>query len=140
VFALMQMAKTTASLARLSRVAMPYVSLLTDPTVGGVPASYAMLGDVTIAEPGAFIGFAGPRVIEGAIRQKLPAGTATAESMLHHGMIDMVVSRAELRSTIARVLRLLTGATYPRQREPQALNMPVRARAGIHGEVNGLGD
>jgi acetyl-CoA carboxylase carboxyl transferase subunit beta len=140
VFALMQMAKTTAALARLSRIGMPYISLLTDPTVGGVPASYAMLGDVTIAEPGAFIGFAGPRVIEQAIRQKLPTGTATAESMLSHGMIDLVISRAELRSTIARLLRLLTGATYARQRATQDFSLPARAQVAAAREVKGLGD
>ncbi|MDB5057325.1 MAG: acetyl-CoA carboxylase, carboxyl transferase, beta subunit [Chloroflexi bacterium] len=140
VYALMQMAKTTAALSRLSRVGMPYVSLLTDPTVGGVPASYAMLGDVTIAEPGAFIGFAGPRVIEQAIRQKLPPGTATAESMLAHGMIDMVCSRAELRGTIARLLRLLTGASYPRHLEDQASLPAEQMAAGMHIERTGVGD
>jgi acetyl-CoA carboxylase carboxyl transferase subunit beta len=112
VFALMQMAKTTAALARLGRVGVPYISLLTDPTMGGVPASYAMLGDVNIAEPGAYIGFAGARVIEQAIRQKLPPGTASSESLLAHGMIDMICQRAELRGTIARLLRLLTNASY----------------------------
>jgi acetyl-CoA carboxylase carboxyl transferase subunit beta len=112
VYALMQMAKTTAALARLGRVGMPYISVLTDPTLGGVPASYAMLGDVNIAEPGAYIGFAGARLIEQAIRQKLPPGTATAESLLAHGMIDMICQRAELRITIARLLRLLTNASY----------------------------
>lgn len=112
VFALMQMAKTCAALARLSRVGMPYLSLLTDATTGGVLASYAMLGDVILAEPGAFIGFAGPRVIEQTIKQKLPPGTASAETMLEHGMVDMVCSRAELRPTIARLLHLLTNAPY----------------------------
>jgi acetyl-CoA carboxylase carboxyl transferase subunit beta len=112
VFALMQMAKTTAALARLGRVGVPYISLLTDPTMGGVPASYAMLGDVNIAEPGAYIGFAGARVIEQAIRQKLPPGTASSESLLAHGMIDMICQRAELRGTMARLLRLLTNASY----------------------------
>jgi acetyl-CoA carboxylase carboxyl transferase subunit beta len=114
VFGLLQMAKVTAALARLARVEMPYISLLTDPTIGGVPASYAMLGDVTIAEPGAYVGFAGPRVMEGTIRQKLPPGLASAESMLAHGMIDMICTRSELRSTIARLLRLLTGSSYSR--------------------------
>ena len=112
VFALMQMAKTVAALARLSRVGLPYISLLTDPTVGGVPASYAMLGDVLIAEPGAFIGFAGPRVIEQTTRQKLPPGTATAESMLEHGMVDMVTPRSALRPTIGRLLRLFANPPY----------------------------
>jgi acetyl-CoA carboxylase carboxyl transferase subunit beta len=140
VFALMQMAKTTAALARLSRVGMPYVSLLTDPTVGGVPASYAMLGDVTIAEPGAFIGFAGPRVIEQAIRQKLPAGTATAESMLAHGMIDMVTSRAELRGTIARVLRLLSGASYRRSMDIVRPSSEAHVFAVAQSEGTVVGD
>ena len=114
IFGLLQMAKTTAALARLARVEMPYISLLTDPTIGGVPASYAMLGDVTIAEPGAYIGFAGPRIIEQTIRQKLPPGVASSESMLAHGMIDMICTRAELRGTIARLMRLLTGSSYAR--------------------------
>jgi acetyl-CoA carboxylase carboxyl transferase subunit beta len=115
VFGLLQMAKATAALARLARVEMPYISLLTDPTIGGVPASYAMLGDVTIAEPGAYVGFAGPRVMEMTIRQKLPPGMASSESMLAHGMIDMICTRSELRSTIARLLRLLTDASYSRR-------------------------
>ena len=110
VFGLLQMAKTTMAVSRLGRIGMPYISVLTDPTMGGVPASYAMLGDVNIAEPGAQIGFAGPRLIEQAIKQKLPPGTASAESMLTHGMVDMVCPRAELRVTLARLLRLLTSA------------------------------
>jgi acetyl-CoA carboxylase carboxyl transferase subunit beta len=114
VFGLMQMAKTTAALSRLSQVGLPFISLLTDATTGGVLASYAMLGDVIIAEPGAFIGFAGPRVIEQTIKQKLPPGTATAESLLEHGMIDMVCARAELRPAIGRLLRLLSNAPYRR--------------------------
>jgi acetyl-CoA carboxylase carboxyl transferase subunit beta len=112
VFALMQMAKTTAALARLSHVGLPYISLLTDATTGGVLASYGMVGDVILAEPGAFIGFAGPRVIEQTIKQKLPPGTASAETMLEHGMVDLVCSRSELRPTIARLLRLLGSAPY----------------------------
>ena len=126
VFALMQMAKTTAALARLGRMMLPYISLLTDPTVGGVPASYAMLGDVTIAERGAFVGFAGPRVIEQAIKQKLPPGTASAESMLAHGMVDLVCVRAELRPTIARLLRLLTSPSYraPHDAPPMPSSLP----------------
>ncbi|MGE5620430.1 MAG: acetyl-CoA carboxylase, carboxyltransferase subunit beta [Sphingomonadaceae bacterium] len=106
IFSLMQMAKTSAALARLSRSAIPYISVLTDPTTGGVTASYASLGDVSIAEPGALIGFAGPRVIEQITKQKLPPGFQTAEFLLEHGMIDMVVHRRELRPTIGRLLRL----------------------------------
>jgi acetyl-CoA carboxylase carboxyl transferase subunit beta len=104
---LMQMAKISAALARLHEARMPFLSLLTDPTTGGVTASFAMLGDLNIAEPGALIGFAGPRVIEQTIRQKLPAGFQRAEFLLEHGMLDMVVDRRELKATLVRCLRLL---------------------------------
>jgi len=107
VVSLMQMAKISAALARLEEVAKPYVSVLTDPTTGGVTASYAMLGDLNIAEPGALIGFAGPRVIEQTIRQKLPEGFQRAEFLLAHGMLDAIVPRKELRSYLGRTLRLL---------------------------------
>jgi len=106
---LMQMAKISAALARLDRARLPYISLLTDPTTGGVTASFAMLGDVNIAEPKALIGFAGPRVIEQAIRQKLPEGFQRSEFLLEHGMLDMVVDRRELKATIARLLRFGMG-------------------------------
>jgi acetyl-CoA carboxylase carboxyl transferase subunit beta len=104
---LMQMAKISAALARLHEARLPFLSLLTDPTTGGVTASFAMLGDLNIAEPGALIGFAGPRVIEQTIRQKLPAGFQRAEFLLEHGMLDMVVDRRELKTTLVRSLRLL---------------------------------
>jgi acetyl-CoA carboxylase carboxyl transferase subunit beta len=104
---LMQMAKIAAALARLDEARLPFVSLLTDPTTGGVTASFAMLGDLNVAEPGALIGFAGPRVIEQTIRQKLPAGFQRAEFLLEHGMLDMVVDRRELKRTLVRSLRLL---------------------------------
>jgi acetyl-CoA carboxylase carboxyl transferase subunit beta len=104
---LMQMAKISAALARLDEARVPFVSLLTDPTTGGVTASFAMLGDLNIAEPGALIGFAGPRVIEQTIRQKLPEGFQRAEFLLEHGMLDMVVDRRELKKTLVRSLRLL---------------------------------
>jgi len=104
---LMQMAKISAALSRLDDARLPFVSLLTDPTTGGVTASFAMLGDVNVAEPGALIGFAGPRVIEQTIRQKLPEGFQRAEFLLEHGMLDMVVDRRELKSTLARSLRAL---------------------------------
>jgi acetyl-CoA carboxylase carboxyl transferase subunit beta len=107
---LMQMAKTAAALARLDRAGLPFISVLTDPTTGGVTASFAMLGDLNIAEPKALIGFAGPRVIEQTIRQKLPEGFQRSEFLLEHGMIDMVVDRRELKTTIARALRFM-GAT-----------------------------
>jgi acetyl-CoA carboxylase carboxyl transferase subunit beta len=104
---LMQMAKTSAALARLDRAGLPFISVLTDPTTGGVTASFAMLGDLNIAEPKALIGFAGPRVIEQTIRQKLPEGFQRSEFLLEHGMIDMVVDRRELKGTIARALAFM---------------------------------
>jgi len=104
---LMQMAKISAALARLDEARVPFISLLTDPTTGGVTASFAMLGDVNIAEPGALIGFAGPRVIEQTIRQKLPPGFQRAEFLLQHGMLDMVVDRRELKKTVVRTLRTM---------------------------------
>jgi acetyl-CoA carboxylase carboxyl transferase subunit beta len=106
IFSLMQMAKTTAALAELSEARLPHISLLTDPCMGGVTASYASIADVVMAEPGALIGFAGPRVIEQTIKQKLPPDFQTAEFLLKHGMIDMVVHRRELRLTTGRLLRL----------------------------------
>ncbi len=102
---LMQMAKISAALARLDRARLPYISVLTDPTTGGVTASFAMLGDVNIAEPKALIGFAGPRVIEQTIRQKLPEGFQRSEFLLERGMLDMIVDRREMKDTLARVLR-----------------------------------
>ncbi len=102
---LMQMAKISAALARLDRARLPYISVLTDPTTGGVTASFAMLGDVNIAEPKALIGFAGPRVIEQTIRQKLPEGFQRSEFLLDHGMLDLVVDRRELKAVLVRVLR-----------------------------------
>src|SRR5207253_1653550 len=104
---LMQMAKISAALARLDEVQKPYISVLTNPTTGGVTASFAMLGDLNIAEPGALIGFAGPRVIEQTIRQKLPQGFQTAEFLLAHGMLDALVPRKELKAYIARSFDLL---------------------------------
>ncbi|MBZ5542373.1 MAG: acetyl-CoA carboxylase, carboxyltransferase subunit beta [Acidobacteriia bacterium] len=104
---LMQMAKISAGLARLDEIRKPYISVLTDPTTGGVTASYAMLGDLNIAEPGALIGFAGPRVIEQTIKQKLPEGFQRSEFLLEHGMLDAIVPRKELKSYLARSLDIL---------------------------------
>jgi acetyl-CoA carboxylase carboxyl transferase subunit beta len=104
ILSLMQMAKIAAALARLHAARIPYISVLTDPTTGGVTASYAMLGDINIGEPGALIGFAGPRVIEQTIRQKLPEGFQRSEFLLEHGMLDLVVPRQELKETLARCL------------------------------------
>lgn len=105
IYSLMQMAKTSAVLARLHEAALPFISVLTDPTTGGVTASHAMLGDVNLAEPRALIGFAGPRVIGETIRQELPDGFQRSEFLLEHGMIDRVVDRRELKATIATLLR-----------------------------------
>src|SRR5438045_194754 len=109
VASLMQMAKISAALARLDEAKVPYISVLTDPTTGGVTASFAMLGDLNIAEPGALIGFAGPRVIEQTIRQKLPEGFQRSEFLLKHGMLDAVVPRLEMKSFIANALRFFAG-------------------------------
>ena len=108
VLSLMQMAKISAALARLRTGRLPYISVLTDPTTGGVTASFAMLGDLNIAEPGALIGFAGPRVIEQTIRQSLPEGFQRSEFLVEHGFLDMVVQRAQMKETLARCLRHLT--------------------------------
>ena len=108
---LMQMAKTSAALARLSEANLPYISVMTDPTTGGVAASFAMLGDIIISEPGALIGFAGPRVIEQTIKQKLPEGFQRAEFLLEHGMVDMIVERTKLKPTLTQILRFLEPLT-----------------------------
>ena len=108
VLSLMQLAKISAALARLDEARVPYISVLTDPTTGGVTASFAMLGDLNIAEPGALIGFAGPRVIEQTIRQKLPPGFQRSEFLLEHGMLDAVVHRKEMKAYIGRALDFMT--------------------------------
>jgi len=113
MFSLMQMPRTTVAVQRLKAAKLPYIVVLTNPTTGGVTASYAMLGDLHIAEPGAVIGFAGARVIEQTIRERLPEGFQRSEYLLQHGMVDMVVPRAEMRDTLARVCRLFTKAPVP---------------------------
>jgi acetyl-CoA carboxylase carboxyl transferase subunit beta len=113
ILSLMQMAKTAATLAQLHEAGIPYVSVLTDPTTGGVTASYAMLGDVNVAEPNALIGFAGPRVIEQTIKQELPEGFQRSEFLLEHGMIDFIVDRRELKAEVARALRHMLGLGAP---------------------------
>jgi acetyl-CoA carboxylase carboxyl transferase subunit beta len=127
---LMQMAKISAALGRLDRAGLPYLSVLTDPTTGGVTASFAMLGDLNIAEPKALIGFAGPRVIEQTIRQTLPEGFQRSEFLLEKGFIDVIVDRRELRAMIARTLRLLLGLVPPAPR-------PARAATPEPGPVAG---
>ena len=109
IYSLMQLAKTSAVLARLHNENLPYISVLTDPTTGGVTASHAMLGDINIAEPGALIGFAGPRVISDTIRQELPEDFQTAEFLLAHGMVDCVVHRQDLKKTIESLLDHMVG-------------------------------
>ena len=108
LMSLMQMAKTTAALTQLSAERLPFICVLTDPTMGGVSASFAMIGDVVLAEPGALIGFAGPRVIEQTVKQTLPEGFQRAEFLLEHGAIDMIVDRREMRDRLASLITLLT--------------------------------
>jgi acetyl-CoA carboxylase carboxyl transferase subunit beta len=115
IFSLMQMAKTSAVLAQMQEAALPYIALLTDPTTGGVTASYAMLGDANISEPGALIGFAGPRVIEQTIKQELAEGFQRAEFLLEHGMLDMIVDRRRMKREISRLLRHMTGRPAPEE-------------------------
>lgn len=122
---LMQMAKISAALARLHEARIPFISILADPTTGGVTASFAMLGDINIAEPGALIGFAGPRVIEQTIRQKLPEGFQRSEFLLDHGMIDMVLERTVLRDTLARLLQLLWSGERQPVPQPENDEQPV---------------
>lgn len=118
LFSLMQMAKTSAALAKMSEKGLPFISVLTDPTMGGVSASLAMLGDINIGEPKALIGFAGPRVIEQTVREKLPEGFQRSEFLLEHGAIDMIVDRRQMRDTIARLLAKMTNQASTE--EPEA--------------------
>ncbi len=113
LFSLLQMAKTSAALTRLSRRGLPYICVLTDPTMGGVSASFAMLGDINIGEPGALIGFAGPRVIEQTVRETLPEGFQRSEFLLEHGALDMIVDRRDMRDRISSICTLLTGQVGP---------------------------
>jgi acetyl-CoA carboxylase carboxyl transferase subunit beta len=122
VLSLMQMAKISAALARLDRAGVPFISILTDPTTGGVTASFAMLGDLNIAEPKALIGFAGPRVIEQTIRQKLPPGFQRSEFLLEHGMLDFIVDRREMKPTLSHVLHFMRAdRSYPEAVPPEPL-------------------
>jgi len=125
ILSLMQLPRTTVAVQKMRETNKPYIVVLTNPTTGGVTASYAMLGDVHIAEPGALIGFAGPRVIEQTIREKLPEGFQRAEYLKEHGMVDMVVHRHKLRATLSQLCRMLTKAPPPMARS----NLPARARA-----------
>ena len=127
---LMQLARTTVAVDKVKEKGLPYIVILADPTTGGVTASFAMLGDVHIAEPGAQIGFAGARVIESTIREKLPEGFQRAEYLLEHGMVDMVVPRTQLRDTLARILGLL------RHRGPAGAVVPMPAHGAAEGGAN----
>ena len=109
LFSLFQMAKTSAALKRMSGRGLPFISVMTDPTMGGVSASFAMLGDINIGEPGALIGFAGPRVIEQTVRETLPEGFQRSEFLLEHGAIDMIIDRREMRDRVANLLSILGG-------------------------------
>jgi acetyl-CoA carboxylase carboxyl transferase subunit beta len=120
IMSLMQMPRTTVAVQELRDAGLPYIVVLTHPTTGGVTASYAMLGDIHVAEPGALIGFAGPRVIEQTIRESLPEGFQRSEYLLEHGMVDMVVHRHRLRETLSRVCRLLTHTTAAKEEESEA--------------------
>jgi acetyl-CoA carboxylase carboxyl transferase subunit beta len=124
IASLMQLAKISAALARLAEAKVPYISLMTDPTTGGVTASFAMLGDLNIAEPGALIGFAGPRVIEQTIRQKLPEGFQRSEFLLEHGFLDAVVERKNLKGYLAHALAWLTPDAVAAESEPLAASTP----------------
>ncbi len=132
---LMQMAKISAALARLDRAGIPYISVLTDPTTGGVTASFAMLGDVNIAEPKALIGFAGARVASDTVGEEMPEGFQTAEFLLEHGFVDVVVPRADLRATLARLLRLLPVAEA--DDEPDERKGPIAALSGFAERLGG---
>lgn len=131
ILSLMQLPRSTLAVEMVKEKGLPYIVLLTDPTTGGVSASFAMLGDITLAEPGAVIGFAGARVIEETIREKLPEGFQRAEYLLEHGMVDMVVHRRELKATLARIIDLLC------HREPRAEVVPLAARSGTGSEAEG---
>ncbi len=137
ILSLMQMPRTTIAVQRLRDARLPYIVVLTDPTTGGVTASYAMLGDIHIAEPGALICFAGPRVIQQTIREQLPDGFQRAEYLLSHGMIDMVVHRHQLRETLARVCKLLmSGAQATKAKDARKMNgKPYVNGASVDGKV-----
>lgn len=131
VLSLMQMPRSVIAVDDVREAGLPYISILTDPTTGGVTASYAMLGDISIAEPGALIGFAGPRVIENTIRESLPEGFQRAEYLLEHGMLDLVVHRRDLRATLVHLLALLTSAEAVRD-VPPATDSPLALPSGAH--------
>jgi len=132
LFSLMQMAKTSAALARLAQAHLPFISVMTDPTTGGVSASLAMLGDLNLAEPRALIGFAGPRVIQQTVRETLPEGFQRSEFLLEHGALDMIVDRRDMRDRVSSVLRILMKLP-PAPPPPQGNSAPANAAAGATG-------
>ena len=139
ILSLMQLPRTTVAVDRLKEAGLPYIVVLTNPTTGGVTASYAMLGDIHIAEPGALIGFAGPRVIEKTIREKLPEGFQRAEYLMEHGMVDMIVSRLDMKATVARLLRLMLKKPDTKAETPPLdgeVLVPVPADAGAETEAS----
>jgi acetyl-CoA carboxylase carboxyl transferase subunit beta len=145
ILSLMQMPRVTIGVDMVREAGLPYIVVLTDPTTGGVSASYAMLGDVQIAEPGARIGFTGQRVIEQTIREKLPEGFQRAEYLLSHGMVDMVVHRHELRATISRLVHILMKQPRPKSRPVPAVingstNKPAPVRTSGNGAPAGQGN
>jgi acetyl-CoA carboxylase carboxyl transferase subunit beta len=128
LFSLMQMAKTSAALAKMREQGTPYISVMTDPTMGGVSASLAMLGDINAAEPNALIGFAGPRVIEQTVREQLPEGFQRSEFLLEHGAIDMIIDRRDMRERLHRILSMLKGEAVisePVTEEPELIDDPT---------------
>ena len=147
LLSLMQMPRVTIAVDMLKEAGLPYIVVLTDPTTGGVSASYAMLGDVHVAEPGALVGFAGQRVIEQTIRERLPEGFQRAEYLVDHGMVDMVVHRHEMRPTLSRLVHMLMKKPKPKTRAlPQTINAtaargnPVKPNGSINGAGAGAGN
>ena len=139
ILSLMQLPRTTVAVDRLKEAGLPYIVVLTNPTTGGVTASYAMLGDIHIAEPGALIGFAGPRVIEKTIREKLPEGFQRAEYLMEHGMVDMIVSRLDMKATVARLLGLMLKKPDTKVETPPLdgeVLVPAPADAGAETEAS----
>jgi acetyl-CoA carboxylase carboxyl transferase subunit beta len=134
---LLQLAKTTAALGRLNEAGIPFISILTDPTTGGVLASFASLGDVILAEPGALIGFAGARVASGTVGEELPEGFQSAERLLEHGFVDAVVARSQLRTTVARLLRVLPVADPATNGDARRAIRPIGTLQGLAQRVGG---
>ena len=134
LFSLFQMAKTSAALTKLSEAGIPFISFMTDPTMGGVSASLAMLGDINVAEPNALIGFAGPRVIEQTVREKLPEGFQRSEFLQEHGAIDMIINRRDIRSNITSILSILMARDNPKKTRKKASTKKVKKPENLHSK------